>query len=82
LPPGAAGLRRCWQKPVGAFKPAEVGTLARTGAGEEKRHGCLLRLHGGTRAQGQQRNRGKHRYDRSIVHSQSSRSLTQGQLGR
>src|SRR3977135_2139544 len=83
LPTGANCLCELLAVAVGTLKPAEVGTLAGTGAGEEKRHGGgLLRLHGGTRAQRQQRNRGKHRYDRSIVHWRSSRSLTHGQLGR
>src|SRR3954468_17114932 len=83
LAAGPAGLRQLLAEPVGTFEPTEVGTLAWAGAGEEKRHCAgLLRLHGGSRAQRQQRNRGKHRYDRSIVHWQSSRSLAQRQFGR
>src|SRR5262245_8795089 len=82
LAAGSDRLRELLAMPVRALDAAEVGALAGAGAGEEKRHGRLLRLRP-ARAERQQGKRGKRRYDSTLlhltVHPFSSRSRRAGE---
>src|SRR5262245_26228091 len=67
LAAGADRLSKLLAVSVRALDTAEVGALAGARAGQEKRHGRLLRLRP-ARAERQQGNRGKRRYDRTMLH--------------
>ena len=70
--PGAAAgtgrLRQLLAMLVGAGEPAELATLARTGAGDEKGHGALLRLGVACPAKAQQHRQRAERKAQGVCH--------------